>query len=190
VVLREPSYVLCLRDDTNDIMAVGRDARQMLGRTPEDVLLISPIMDGAVGNVEMATALIRRLGTDVEAYADTELPFADAADIADWAVDAMKAAFALGYFTGNGGASGKVYANPQSTITREAAMTILARTEQAESDSDALEPFSDRKKVSDWAKPALTAMVERGIINGIDGRLQPQGNVTRAQVAKMLYAME
>ena len=61
VVLREPSYVLCLRDDTDDIMAVGRDARQMLGRTPEDVLLLSPVMDGAVGNIDMAMALMRQL---------------------------------------------------------------------------------------------------------------------------------
>lgn len=61
VVLREPSYVLTLRDDIDDILAVGRDARQMLGRTPKDVALLSPVMDGAVGNVELATALLRSL---------------------------------------------------------------------------------------------------------------------------------
>ena len=61
VVLREPSYVLTLRDDIDDILAVGRDARQMLGRTPKDVALLSPVMDGAVGNVELATALLRTL---------------------------------------------------------------------------------------------------------------------------------
>ncbi len=61
VVLREPSYVLTLREDTDEILAVGRDARQMLGRTPKDVSLISPVMDGAVGNIELATALIQRL---------------------------------------------------------------------------------------------------------------------------------
>ena len=69
-------------------------------------------------------------------------------------------------------------------------MTILARTISAASDSDALDGFSDVGKVSSWAKPALTAMVEKEIINGINGQLQPQGNVTRAQVAKMLYAMQ
>ena len=61
VVLREPSYVLTLRDDIDDILAVGRDARQMLGRTPKDVALLSPVMDGAVGNVELATTLLRSL---------------------------------------------------------------------------------------------------------------------------------
>lgn len=61
VVLREPSYVLTLREDTDQILAAGRDARQMLGRTPKDVALISPIAWGAVGNVELTTALIQRL---------------------------------------------------------------------------------------------------------------------------------
>ena len=55
---------------------------------------------------------------------------------------------------------------------------------------DHLDSFTDVGKVSAWAKPALTAMVEKEIINGINGQLQPQGNVTRAQVAKMLYAMQ
>ena len=61
IVLREPSYVLTLREDTDQILAVGRDARQMLGRTPKDVALLSPISDGAVGNIELTTALIQRL---------------------------------------------------------------------------------------------------------------------------------
>ena len=61
VVLREPSYVLTLRDDIDEIIAVGRDARQMLGRTPKDCTLISPVMDGAVGNIELTTALLRKL---------------------------------------------------------------------------------------------------------------------------------
>ena len=61
IVLREPSYVLTLRDDPDEILAAGRDARQMLGRTPKDVLLHSPIMDGAVGNIEMTTRMIKVL---------------------------------------------------------------------------------------------------------------------------------
>ena len=42
VVLREPSYVLTMRDSIEDILAVGRDAKQMVGRTPKDVSLVSP----------------------------------------------------------------------------------------------------------------------------------------------------
>ena len=61
VVLREPSYVLTLRDNPEDVLGVGRDARQMLGRTPKDVALLSPVMDGAVADVELATLLMKSL---------------------------------------------------------------------------------------------------------------------------------
>ena len=61
VVLREPSYVLAARDDPDNVLACGRDARQMLGRTPQAAMLFSPVMDGAVGDIDMATTLFREL---------------------------------------------------------------------------------------------------------------------------------
>lgn len=61
VVLREPSYVLSLRENPENALAVGRDARQMLGRTPKDVLLLTPVMDGAVGDIDMAALLLKAL---------------------------------------------------------------------------------------------------------------------------------
>ena len=61
IVLREPSYVLAMRENTEDVLGVGRDARQMLGRTPKDVVLLSPVMDGAVADVELATLLMKAL---------------------------------------------------------------------------------------------------------------------------------
>jgi len=144
--------------------------------------------DASMTRQEFVVALMRWLDVDVDKYAGSELPFADGSQIASWASNAMKAAYALEYFTGSK-ENGKVYAQPNSTITREAAMTILARTQAAVSDSDALDEFEDEKQVSDWARESLTAMVEQGVINGIGGKLQPQGNVTRSQVAKMLFMM-
>ncbi len=61
IVLREPSYVLSMREDDRDVLGVGRDARQMLGRTPKDVVLLSPVMDGAVADVYLATLLLKSL---------------------------------------------------------------------------------------------------------------------------------
>lgn len=61
VVLREPSFVLALRSNTDEVLAVGREARQMLGRTPKDVVLLSPVMDGAVTDIELASLLIQAL---------------------------------------------------------------------------------------------------------------------------------
>ena len=144
--------------------------------------------DDSMTRQEFIVSLIRWLGVDTAQYADVTLPFADSDQISSWAQEAMKTAYRLGYLTGSGSGE-KLYANPTDTITREAAMTILARTAQLESDSDALAQFSDAAAVSGWAKPALTAMVELEVINGSGGQLRPQGNVTRAQVAKMLCSM-
>ncbi len=145
--------------------------------------------DDSMTRQEFICALIRWLDIDVSEYQSADMPFADKDQIASWAEDAMKAAYRLGYVTGSG-SGGKLYVSPTDTITREEAMTILARTSNSESYTDALERFSDADTVSSWAVPALTAMVEQGVIDGVDGKLLPRGNVTRAQVAKMLYAME
>ena len=144
--------------------------------------------DDSMTRQEFVASLIRWLGVDSAQYADVELPFADTDKISAWALQDVKAAYTLGYFTGSGSGENR-RANPTATITREEAMTILARTAQLESDSDALSRFSDADSVSSWAKPAITAMVELGVIDGSGGKLQPQGNVTRAQVAKMLCTM-
>ena len=61
IVLREPSYVLTMRDDPDDVLGVGRDARQMLGRTPKDVALLSPVMDGAIADIELSTLMMKAL---------------------------------------------------------------------------------------------------------------------------------
>ena len=61
IVLREPIYVLALREDTEEVLGVGRDARQMLGRTPKDVVLLSPVMDGAIADIDQATLLMKAL---------------------------------------------------------------------------------------------------------------------------------
>ncbi len=138
---------------------------------------------------EFMAALIRYLQVDTDKYEDVELPFEDTDKIADWALAPIRAAYELGYFTGSKSGE-RLYAQPGSTITREQAMTILARTLNTEGDPELLTEFSDHERVSDWAAPSLAAMVDRNVVSGISGKLAPQGLVTRSQVAKMLYAMK
>jgi len=52
--------------------------------------------------------------------------------------------------------------------------------------SGSLSTFPDWGNVADWAMEAMTWAVGQGIINGEDGRLNPEGPVTRAQAAQML----
>ena len=59
VVLREPSYILTNADNSLDILAVGREARQLMGRTPREVTLSTPVISGAVADAEQTTAMIQ-----------------------------------------------------------------------------------------------------------------------------------
>ena len=139
---------------------------------------------------EFIVALMRYLGTDLGNYSSASLPFADTGKIGTWALDAVKAAYSLGYLGGSK-ENGKLYANPTATITRQEAMVILARSQNlTDGGSSSLSGFSDASKVADWARASLAAMVDRRIIGGSNGKLNPTGKVTRAEVAKMLWALE
>lgn len=146
--------------------------------------------DESMTRQEFVVALMRHLGVDGSAYSSVSLPFTDAGKIDSWALDSMKAAYSLGYLGGSK-ENGKLYANPKDTITRQEAMVILSRTlpANAEASTDFEKWFTDAAKVSDWAYDGLAKMLHAGIISGSNGKLDPTGKVTRAQVAKMLWAL-
>ncbi len=161
----------------------------LTGSTGKDgKLLYRP--DDSMTRQEFIVALMRYLGTDLGNYSSASLPFADTGKIGSWALDAVKAAYSLGYLGGSS-ENGKLYANPTATITRQEAMVILARSQNlTDGGSSSLTGFSDAAKIADWAKASLSAMVDRRIIGGSNGKLNPTGKVTRAEVAKMLWALE
>ena len=55
------------------------------------------------------------------------------------------------------------------------------------SKSAALTAFSDADKVSGYAAEAMQWAVAEGLLQGSNGKLDPQGSATRAQVATMLH---
>ena len=75
-------------------------------------------------------------------------------------------------------------------MTREQMAAILYRYAQKKGYSTAnradLSAFPDHAAVSVWAQDAVSWTVSAGIIGGSDGRLLPEGNATRAQVATIL----
>jgi len=50
VVLSEPSIV-AINKVTNSVEAVGKDAKEMLGRTPGNIVAIRPMRDGVIANL-------------------------------------------------------------------------------------------------------------------------------------------
>jgi rod shape-determining protein MreB len=58
IVLREPS-VVAVRAGTNEVLAVGDDAKRMLGRTPGNIVAIRPLKDGVIADFEVTEAMLR-----------------------------------------------------------------------------------------------------------------------------------
>jgi rod shape-determining protein MreB len=58
VVLCEPSAVAVERD-TNRVLAVGEEAKRMLGRTPGNIVAIRPMKDGVIADFEITEAMLR-----------------------------------------------------------------------------------------------------------------------------------
>lgn len=58
IVLEEPS-VVAIRQETHEILAVGEEAKQMLGRTPGNIVAIRPLRDGVIADFDITAAMLR-----------------------------------------------------------------------------------------------------------------------------------
>lgn len=58
IVVNEPS-IIALEENTDRVVAVGNEARQMLGRTHEDIKTIRPLKDGVIADFEATEIMIR-----------------------------------------------------------------------------------------------------------------------------------
>ncbi len=57
IVLREPS-VVAIDKDTNSVLAVGEEAKKMLGKTPGNIVSIRPLRDGVITDFEVTEAML------------------------------------------------------------------------------------------------------------------------------------
>ncbi|MEG1858413.1 MAG: S-layer homology domain-containing protein, partial [Pseudoflavonifractor sp.] len=94
-----------------------------------------------------------------------------------WYTDAQKWAIAEGISDGS---------NPMGNVTREQLATILYRYAKATAASADMSGFTDTAAISGFAKDATSWAVATGILNGSAGKLNPQGNATRAEVAVVM----
>lgn len=113
-------------------------------------------------------------------------PFADVPATAYYA-KAVAWAYAKGYVSGRGNGF-----DPSASVTRQEAMKILFAYAGGQSGMELLlagiydQSFADSAQIAEWARPAMYWAVYHEIINGMDGGLNPTGQTTRAQIAKIL----
>ena len=136
----------------------------------------------ATNRAMLATILYRLAG---EPAVSGDLPFTDVA-AGTWYTDAVLWAAQNGIVNGLGE---NTFA-PMNTLTREQLVTMLYRyAEAAGYDVSAaadLSGYPDADKVQTYAQEAMSWAVAEGIVEGMDGNLNPAGNATRAQIATIL----
>src|SRR5947209_16965552 len=64
IVLREPS-VVAIQAGTSHVLAVGEEAKRMLGRTPGNIQAIRPMKDGVIADFEITEAMMSYIYTTV-----------------------------------------------------------------------------------------------------------------------------
>ena len=76
--------------------------------------------------------------------------------------------------------------SPEASVTREQLAAMLWRFAGEPAAAGSLASYPDAGNVSGWAGSAMIWAVQNGIINGSDGKLNPQGNAIRSEAAAML----
>ena len=138
--------------------------------------------NGDMTRAEMAAIINRSFGcykaTDISQYKDVSK--------SKWYYKDVALAVQMGTYNGRSSSA----MAPDAPISRQEAMTVVARALELDYDSYSktdLSAFSDRGKISDWALPYVRAMVDADYIHGRGKVLAPLDNITRAEFAQIFH---
>ena len=144
----------------------------------------SSIIDpnGDMTRAEMAAIINRSFGcyktADISQYKDVAK--------SKWYYKDVALAVQMGTYNGRSSSS----MAPDAPISRQEAMTVVARALELDYDAYAktdLSAFSDRSEISNWALPYVRAMIGADYIHGRGKILAPLDNITRSEFAQIFY---
>ena len=138
--------------------------------------------NGDITRAEMAAIINRSFGcyakADISKYKDVSKD--------KWYFEDVAMAVQMGTYNGRSSST----MAPDAPISRQEAMTVVARALELDYDSYSktdLSVFSDRSEISNWALPYVRAMVGADYIHGRGKVLAPLDNITRAEFAQIFY---
>jgi len=146
--------------------------------------------DQPVTRAEFAAILVRALGLPEEedAVGNSDV------NPDDWFAGAVAAARQYGIVSGYADGTFR----PNQSITRQEAMVMVARALKLagletdlpdETAEAALGSFADGETAAQWAKSAVAAAVEHGLIKGYNGELRLSAQITRAETAVIVHRL-
>ena len=138
--------------------------------------------NGDMTRAEMAAIINRSFGcyakADISKYKDVSKD--------KWYFEDVAMAVQMGTYNGRSASA----MAPDAPISRQEAMTVVARALELDYDSYSktdLSVFSDRSEISNWALPYVRAMVGADYIHGRTKGLEPLDNITRAEFAQIFH---
>jgi hypothetical protein len=143
--------------------------------------------DATMTRAQFASVIVRALNLP-QKQADV---FADVRK-GDWYRSAVATAHSYGLVSGRT----KTTFDPNGTITRQEAASMVARAAKYCGMDTSMEQgaimnqltlFGDYPSVSNWARESVAFCYKEGILNQEDWNIEPARNITRSEVAEMLY---
>lgn len=138
----------------------------------------------SVNREEFTKMLIAAMGCEL---LEEKLPFEDV-EPGSWYAPYIASALQNGIVNGM---SDTIFGVEQTISRQDMAVMIYRAWTQSEMQADAVRAyneFADEQQIADYAKDAITALYQAGILNGKgDNLMDPTGNATRAEAAKMIY---
>lgn len=147
--------------------------------------------NGTTTREMMACFLVRMMGIDATQYATVDLTknFADAAEVSDWALNSMKAAVALDFFTGSKNGD-TLTLDPKDNISREQFAIVFVKAIGAADEnvkSYSLE-YNDAVEIATWARDYVKIISKLGYMKGSAGKFYPKNSITRAEIIQTIYS--
>ncbi|MDR0269291.1 S-layer homology domain-containing protein [Paenibacillus sp.] len=132
--------------------------------------------DQKVTRAEFVAMVVKAFGLQLQ----KDKTFSDTAN--HWARDFISTAYKQGIISGY---NDQIF-KPDANITREEMASIIAKTLGLKVSANG-KKFTDDNHISNWARAAIAAASEKGIIGGYpDGKFNPSGNATRAEAAAVI----
>lgn len=143
--------------------------------------------DKSVSRIDFLVMLMHAVGIkDVEAVLDTG--FDDDGEIPASMKGYVRHAVNMGLVHGSVGVNGEYIFEPNRAITRAEAALIVSNL--VEGSVPTVKPtFADKNDIPAWAHDAIYTLNDLGLLNTINGEISANSDITRSQLADMLYAL-
>lgn len=128
------------------------------------------------GNRTRVTATVTA-GSAANIYADTAN---------HWASGYASLLYQTGIMRGETGSDGLTYFNPTRNLTRQEFAVTMARLLDLDMSDTSATDFADNGSIASWARGAVNAVVQAGIMQGSGANFNPQAYMTRAEVMTVI----